>query len=722
MPGSASSAPAYVVAVGAAVERDVARRPGLRHSADQRPAPGPRHRQRRRVERGERRGVGEQVGEARRPVALRPGGRASATSRAATVRAPATLTCWPMHGAHGDLVAVDVAGHPEARVRAGPAARSPGRRRSASATATGSQSASSSRRTARRPRRCRGGRAARTSPARTRSAPGVGARRRCPAGRCRARVGRSRVRAYQPVAGRLDARDHAVGEEVEQRAAGERRAHGEPHASRVRRSAAPRRPGARAARSAWRRRPRGRVVELPHAGEAGGEGDVGEGQVGRLDQHPRGLRAPGAGQRERTGAELAGEQPGEVARACSRRGGPGPRRPRGRRRRRRSAASPGRRRRPRRPSRGCPGSRRAGSACRRGSRRAWAAAALGWKVTLCERRGARRARGPAVDAGRAHAGVEDAVEAPVAGLHRAVAGLGVELLGRRSCVHPHPRHRAVVWRESDTSRPRVPFCRFHDGAATGWRPSRDVIVSATLDVQPDRKDGHASPSRRAGRSVLCVILITALRRRARHRRGAWSSPSVTSTATSTRVAPIQHHNTKQRRRRPAARAAQHPDHGHATAATAPAATSTTRPAAAARTRRSCCTSRRTDSRRTASRSRATCSWTAPTCTAGGTTIPGGQRRPVERRLRRGRPRVHRRAGRVGDRAGLRRRLPDHRLRRLQGHGRRDHGVERLHPRAPRRPAYLHIHFDAGPTSTSTAPRRSTTCACARAERHPTSAG
>ncbi len=42
-----------------------------------------------------------------------------------------------------------------------------------------------------------------------------------------------------------------------------------------------------------------RVVELAHAAEAGRERDLGEAEVGRLDQHPRGLRALRPGQRER---------------------------------------------------------------------------------------------------------------------------------------------------------------------------------------------------------------------------------------------------------------------------------------------------------------------------------------------------------------------------------------------------------------------------------------
>ena len=62
-PGQRQQRPAYVVAVGAAVERDVAGGQG-RGEADQGPAASSRHRQLLGVERGERRGVGEQVGQA----------------------------------------------------------------------------------------------------------------------------------------------------------------------------------------------------------------------------------------------------------------------------------------------------------------------------------------------------------------------------------------------------------------------------------------------------------------------------------------------------------------------------------------------------------------------------------------------------------------------------------------------------------------------------------
>ena len=55
-----------------------------------------------------------------------------------------------------------------------------------------------------------------------------------------------------------------------------------------------------------------RVVELPDALEASRERDVREGQIGRLDQGARRLRPLGAGDRERTRAELGQQQPVQV--------------------------------------------------------------------------------------------------------------------------------------------------------------------------------------------------------------------------------------------------------------------------------------------------------------------------------------------------------------------------------------------------------------------------
>ena len=156
-----------------------------------------------------------------------------------------------------------------------------------------------------------------------------------------------------------------------------------------------------------------RVVELPDAGEAGRERDVGERHVGGLDEHAGGLRAPGAGQGERSGAELGGEQPAAGGGACSRPATRGPRRRRARRRRRRSAASRGRRRRRRRPTPGLPGVASGRQRLQARNPAAWAAAAVGWKLDVALRRRPGRARRPAVDARRADRGVEDAVEAPV---------------------------------------------------------------------------------------------------------------------------------------------------------------------------------------------------------------------------------------------------------------------------------------------------------------------
>ena len=55
------------------------------------------------------------------------------------------------------------------------------------------------------------------------------------------------------------------------------------------------------------------VVELADRGEAGRERDLGERQLGRLDQQSRGVGALGAGERERAGAELGDELAVQVA-------------------------------------------------------------------------------------------------------------------------------------------------------------------------------------------------------------------------------------------------------------------------------------------------------------------------------------------------------------------------------------------------------------------------
>ena len=60
-----------------------------------------------------------------------------------------------------------------------------------------------------------------------------------------------------------------------------------------------------------------RVVELADAAEPGGEGDVGHAKSAGLDQGPGGLGALRPRQRQRSGAELVGEQPIEVADAVA---------------------------------------------------------------------------------------------------------------------------------------------------------------------------------------------------------------------------------------------------------------------------------------------------------------------------------------------------------------------------------------------------------------------
>jgi hypothetical protein len=168
------------------------------------------------------------------------------------------------------------------------------------------------------------------------------------------------------------------------------------------------------------------VVELPDAGEARCEGHVGEGQVGGLDQHPGGLGATGAGERQRAGAVLLRDHPVELPRRVAQGlgetvdslalhdaigdephrtggdvGGDIPlRRPRG----------------------------RVGQAPAAGP----VAGPLRRRRGVEERhvlpaRGDRRARGPAIDARGAHGRVEDPVETTVPPLHGPVARVLVQL-------------------------------------------------------------------------------------------------------------------------------------------------------------------------------------------------------------------------------------------------------------------------------------------------------
>ena len=88
-------------------------------------------------------------------------------------------------------------------------------------------------------------------------------------------------------------------------------------ARRARRPCAvPRRPRPQPARRVGEGLAHG-VVALAHAGEAGGEGDVGDGEVGRLEQDARRLAALGPGQGERAGAHLGGDEAVELAGAVA---------------------------------------------------------------------------------------------------------------------------------------------------------------------------------------------------------------------------------------------------------------------------------------------------------------------------------------------------------------------------------------------------------------------
>ena len=357
----------------------------------------------------------------------------------------------PDDGAHRDLEPVDVAGHPQSRTLAARAARSTGSVDRCSSIATGSASRSSSR----RHRSTADARSRRSDEPELahhvvvvrrqghRPVP-VGKSHRAAVGQDGRRRSRPSTRSRRP-RGRRGRSSSAVG--VERLAHRER----DRHQSRPggRRGAPPRR-DRRACRSwvgvASYDLGDGRV-ELPHAGEAGREGHVGEAHLGRLDQDARGVGPLGACQRERPGAELFAEQPVEVARRVA-----GPRResfdpvalddavgdhphratgdvgldvPLGRARRQVGPATPA-------------GPETCALRCGRGDEE---------RDVLALRRG-RRAGRPAVDAGRADAGVEDPVEAAVASLHRAVAAVGVAqdlaaVGGRRAVhvLHQTPRHR-----------------------------------------------------------------------------------------------------------------------------------------------------------------------------------------------------------------------------------------------------------------------------------------
>ena len=245
-------------------------------------------------------------------------------------------------------------------------------------------------------------------------------------------------------------------------------------------------PARRARRQVGRRRREhlaNRVVELAHAPEPGRERDVGERQLGRLDEHARGLRALGAGQRERTGADLGGELRVRW-RSLNRAGG------RARARRSRST-TPSPISRIARPTTsappfhsGDPGTR-PGRQRRQARKPPVAAAAVGKKRTFAALRRQRRAERPAVDAGRRDGRDEPAVEPRVAALHRPVAP--VEVLDHRAIVTPRV---ASGWRKSDIAIPSQFSWReetpYAVGVGTPLRPTTTASESAATPAATRR--------------------------------------------------------------------------------------------------------------------------------------------------------------------------------------------------------------------------------------------
>ena len=131
-----------------------------------------------------------------------------------------------------------------------------------------------------------------------------------------AAVGQPQRPPVGTVADLFDAWHRAGREMAEQPLVGERRPHRQPQRQRARGAhvVAPESAPCTFTQRGRRQiayRPHG-VVELPDAGEAGGEGDVAERQLGGLDQYARGLRALRSGQGQRVGADLGLQQPLEL--------------------------------------------------------------------------------------------------------------------------------------------------------------------------------------------------------------------------------------------------------------------------------------------------------------------------------------------------------------------------------------------------------------------------
>ena len=309
MPGTPSSAGGDVVAVGAGVEHE---RPSATRGGqlDDRATAAARHRQRRRVERGERVRRREHVGDGA-VGDRRAASPAVATMRPATVRAPATETCWPT----------------TARTAVSNGSTLPGTRRPGIAATSGrerrvvgqrvvdgdrvgvevEQRAARAARPAPRSRQSASRRRS-VTPARS-SADGA---RPAPARRRRGRgAGRARGGTHVP-SQCLDA-GHGAGGEERQRGARRRTARAParwsstPPAvpSRSRAGRGPQLPTAWSANTSRTVSLNWRTLPKPAANAIAGEVEI-----GRLDERAGGAGPLGAGDGERAGAELVGHRGG----------------------------------------------------------------------------------------------------------------------------------------------------------------------------------------------------------------------------------------------------------------------------------------------------------------------------------------------------------------------------------------------------------------------------
>ncbi len=320
MPGSASSRRRACVRSAPGSSGEL---PGGQRGGERRAARDAARRASRAVRIGRRERVrgGKQVSDRPEP-AFRAARRSRRASRAASVAAPATRDLLSEHGAHGQLVSVDVARHAPAGRGADEPLRAADRGASASATACGSESRSRSAR-----ERC-------TARAEIAQVLEPGAAR----GRGRRRVAARPPRGRAAAAGCAGTRRRATSstpgtarpaEELDQ-PGGCRAGRGRGGAAPPNRRCLARRGPARRARerscpSALRREDLARIVSLnwrtlrkPAAKAISVIGDV-----GRLEQDPRGLRPLRAGERERPGPDDGDELAVDVALACSRAPAPG---------------------------------------------------------------------------------------------------------------------------------------------------------------------------------------------------------------------------------------------------------------------------------------------------------------------------------------------------------------------------------------------------------------